>query len=213
MPGRFDLLVMSARNVALSDAGMSPDAAEQQQATTTMDNNDSLENDSMSRARQTSVEADKEAPTYQPQLQLHARPRVRSRRYSLDSWVRPRQMFNDGRLAINSPLEPRPSPALSNDAGETPGNLTELTARLSMVREHTDAPFEEASDSSQLAVTRAPGIVPKERTRRTSETDTQDEQFVESVRQRYDSIWDRKQSGDRKGSGPGAGAGGSAVNS
>jgi hypothetical protein len=58
---------------------------------------------------------------------------------------------------------------------------------------------EETGDTADVA---------EARKRRSSETDAQDEQFFKKIRKKYDSIWDRKMLGDRKGSGAGAGAGG-----
>jgi hypothetical protein len=251
-----------------------------------------------------------ELPPSPPPPRTEQQTNVPPRPYSVDSVAQtwPPSTLVGRRLAFSSPVEPNPSPALSNDAGETLGNLTELTERLKIVRNGIDeagivpqsrfaspvawggvarrgsslveswvdsaAAGEDvdirgdhgtwgsrARSTSQLAhpqPTRGPGyrhavldspsprtastgrpalsnrssyrpsplsglrIVEREvtevvsddenrdkrgaldtRKRRSSETDTQDEQFLKKIRSRYDSIWERKTFESRKGFGAG----------
>jgi hypothetical protein len=55
-----------------------------------------------------------------------------------DAQISPPPRPFDRQLAMNSPVEPNRSLALSNDAGETLGNTTNLTERLNMTSDRTN---------------------------------------------------------------------------
>lgn len=298
---RLSLVVMSARVTASSSsetAQITPEPA----SSAKIDNDGALDS--------TGVPEEGELPPPPPPSRTEQQINAPPRPYSVDSVAQtsPPPRLVDRRLAFNSPVEPRPSPALSNDAGETLGNLTELTERLNIVRNGIDeagivpqsrfaSPVawgglartgsslveswvdtaaagedvemgggdriseSQTRSTSQLAhpqPTRGPGYrhavldspsprttstgrpalsnrssyrpsplsglqieerevtevasdeenrdersIQDRRKRRSSETDTQDEQFLKKIRSRYDSIWDRKTFESRKGSGAG----------
>jgi hypothetical protein len=74
----------------------------------------------------TSVDQTAQASALRPQTDILPRP------YSIDPADSP--IPQTGPRRPSADLAPNPSPALSNDAGETPGNLTQLTERLEGLR-------------------------------------------------------------------------------
>ncbi|KAH5705384.1 hypothetical protein HBI20_234030 [Parastagonospora nodorum] len=298
---RLSLVVMSARVTASSrseTAQITPEPV----SSALIDNYDALDSNR--------APDEGELPPPPPPPRTERQTNVPPRTYSVDSVAQtwPPSILVGRRLVFNSPVQPNPSPALSNDAGETLGNLTELTERLNIVRNGIDeagivpqsrfaspvawggvarrgsslveswvdtaAAGEDvdmggdhgtlgsrARSTSQLAhpqPTRGPGYrhavldSPSPRTastgrpalsnrssyrpsplsglqivewevtevasddencdergaldnrkRRSSETDTQNEQFLKKIRSRYDSIWNRNTFESRKGSGAG----------
>jgi hypothetical protein len=74
----------------------------------------------------TSVDQTAQASALRPQPDILPRP------YSIDPADSP--IPRTGPRRPSADLAPNPSPALSNDAGETPGNLTQLTERLEGLR-------------------------------------------------------------------------------
>jgi hypothetical protein len=69
---------------------------------------------------------------FAPSDTLQPRPDILPRPYSIGPAESP--IPGDVQRRLSADLAPNPSPALSNDAGETPGNLTQLTERLEFVQ-------------------------------------------------------------------------------
>jgi len=131
LANRLSLVVMSARVTASSSsetAQITPEPA----LSTPINNDGALNSTRVSDEGELTLPL----PPSRTEQQVYVPPRP----YSVDSVAQtsPPPRLVDRRLAFNSPVEPRPSPALSNDAGETLGNLTELTERLNIVRTGID---------------------------------------------------------------------------
>lgn len=131
MPERLSLAIIMARTDGTSQPEASHDLERSSHQAMIVEVNDTFNSD-------TSPEdglppAVDDHPPLTPQRQ----PSIFSRQSSV-AQVPLVPVAIDRRLAIDSPTAPNTSPALSNDAEETLGNLTQLTQRLELVSSHTD---------------------------------------------------------------------------
>jgi hypothetical protein len=140
MVDRFNVVVMSARTAALSDRAVPHSAPGQTRNSMPVDNAGSPDGPHASSVDHQPCTRDGETLPPQQQLQRSQQTSMALWPYSVDPVAQtpPPARPVDRRLAINSPVEPNPSPALSNDAGDGLGNLTQLTERLNFVRDRAD---------------------------------------------------------------------------
>jgi hypothetical protein len=131
MPERLSLAIMMARTDGTSQPEGSQGLERPPHMSMTVEGNDTF-NSGTSREDGLPPAVDNHPPST-PQRQ----PNIFSRRSSA-THVQLMPIAIDRRLAIDSPTAPNTSPALSNDAGETLGNLTQLTQRLELVSSRTD---------------------------------------------------------------------------
>jgi hypothetical protein len=135
MPDRRSLTVMMARTNGTCQPNTSQESERPLQNTTPADGNGIFHDDSASSESVSPPPAETQHPGT-PQNQLGRYSRRASAASTLPSSLL--QVPIDRRLAVDSPAAPNPSPALSNDAGETLGNLAQLTRRLELARGRAD---------------------------------------------------------------------------